>query len=213
MTTDRWVVGDPTPPAAVDGRPLSKRGERTRKRLLDSAESVFAEYGWQEASIVKITERAGVAQRSFYRYFVSKQAIFDELVADLNRRVRRAMSEGAARGGTRAEAERFGFEAFFRFTAEHRALYRVVRQAEFASPKAFRRHYDKIAQGYVDALRSAMDAGQMIQADPDVLAYAPMGIGELIGLRWILWEEGDGVPADKVDDMMAFISRGLGIES
>lgn len=213
MTAHRWVVGESPPSSAVDGTPLSERGARTRARLLEAAEEVFAEHGWQDASIVKITEQAGVAQGSFYRYFVSKQAIFDELVTDLNRRVRRAMSEGAARGTTRAEAERFGFEAFFRFTAEHPALYRVIRQAEFASPKVFRRHYDRIAQGYIGALRSAMDAGEMIEADPELLAYALMGIGEMVGLRWILWEENRGVPPVLVDQMMEFIGRGLGIDS
>ena len=44
----------------VDGRPLSKRGERTRRRLLEAAEAVFAELGYHDASIVKITEAAGV---------------------------------------------------------------------------------------------------------------------------------------------------------
>jgi AcrR family transcriptional regulator len=213
MTADRWIVGERAAPAAVDGTPLSARGVATRQRILEAAEDVFAAHGWQEASIVKITERAGVAQGSFYRYFVSKQAVFDELVSDLNRRVRRAMSEGAAMGSTAAEAERFGFEAFFRYTAEHPALYRVIRQAEFASPEAFRHHYERIAQGYIATLTSAMEAGEMIQADPELLAYALMGIGEMVGLKWILWEGNDGVPSDKVDDMMTFILRGLGLRS
>ena len=62
------------------GAALPKRGARTRRRLLDAAEQVFAELGYHEASIVKITEAAGVAQGTFYLYFDSKQAIFDELV-------------------------------------------------------------------------------------------------------------------------------------
>ena len=47
---------------SVDGRPLSKRGERTRRKLLEAAEAVFAELGYHDASIVKITEAAGVGQ-------------------------------------------------------------------------------------------------------------------------------------------------------
>ena len=57
----------------VDGRPLSKRGERTRRRLLEAAEAVFAELGYHDASIVKITEAAGVGQGTFYLYFASKK--------------------------------------------------------------------------------------------------------------------------------------------
>ncbi len=211
MSQGRWQVEDPPDPTAVGGAALSAKGLRTRQRLIEAAEEVFAEYGWEEASIVKITEEAGVSQGTFYRYFLSKQAVFDELVEDLNRRVRHAMSEGAARGTNRVEAERYGFEAFFKFTAEHPGLYRVIRQAEFASPKALHMHYERIAEGYVAALEEAMDSGEIITADTEVLAYALMGIGELIGMRWILWGD-DEVPGHVFDEMMRFIARGLGAE-
>jgi AcrR family transcriptional regulator len=202
------------PPTAVsaNGARLSGKGQRTRGALLEAAEQVFAEHGWETASIVKITERAGVSQGTFYRYFVSKQAIFDELVDDLNRRVRHAMAEGAAHGRSRAEAELYGFEAFFRFTAEHPALYRVIRQAEFASPAALQRHYERIAAGYSGALRASMESGEIAPADPEVLAYALMGIGELIGMRWILWNEAAEIPREVIDEMMRFILRGLGAD-
>lgn len=206
------AVIEPNPsPTAVDGSLLTARGAATRARLLEAAESVFAEYGWEQASIVKITERASVAQGTFYRYWESKQSIFDDLVDDLNRRVRRAMAEGAARGSNRAEAERYGFEGFFRFTAEHPALYRVIRQAEFASPDALRRHYEKIAEGYVAALEAAMGRGEVAPANPELIAYALMGIGELVGMRWILWAGTNEVPDHLIDELMAFIQRGLGI--
>jgi AcrR family transcriptional regulator len=65
---------------SVDGRPLSKRGERTRRKLLEAAEAVFAELGYHDASIVKLTEAAGVGQGTFYIYFASKKDVFDEIV-------------------------------------------------------------------------------------------------------------------------------------
>lgn len=208
---DAWIERA-EPPTSVDGGALSARGERTRRALLEAAEEVFGELGWETASIVKITERAGVSQGTFYRYFVSKQAIFDELVDDLNRRVRRAMAEGAAAGRTRTEAERGGFEGFFKFTSEHPSLYRVIRQAEFASPDALHRHYERIAAGYKEALSEAMERGEIGRGDPEVLAYALMGVGELIGMRWILWNEEGEMPPDVLEEMMQFIQRGLGAD-
>ena len=99
-----------TMPTAVDGRALGRRGARTRTRLLEAAEDVFAKVGYHEASIVKITEAAGVAMGTFYLYFRSKKEIFDELLRDLNRRVRHAMSEASAQGSTRLEQEVLGFQ-------------------------------------------------------------------------------------------------------
>ena len=175
---------------SVDGRTLTARGRWTRRRLLEAAEQVFAELGYHDASIVKITEAAGVGQGTFYLYFAGKAEIFDELVRDLNAKVRRAMSEGATRGLTRAEKERLGFQAFFQFTGEHPALYRVMRQAEFVCPDTLHYHYDRLSEGYVEALREATAKGEAGEIDPEVTAWALMGMGELIGMRWILWGEG-----------------------
>ena len=203
--------------------PRTARGTATKAKILAAAETVFARLGYTEASIVRITEEAGVGQGTFYLYFDSKLTVFEELVDDLNRRVRHSMSEAAARGTTRIEAERLGFQGFFEFTAAHPALYRIVREAEFVSPRALRQHYTRIVEGYVDGLTQAREAGE-IAADPTVAAWMLMGIGEMIGMRWVLWGDrtaagnentplsGDTavVPPDVFDEMMRFIQRGLG---
>ena len=85
-----------------------------------------------------------MGQGTFYLYFASKKDVFDELVVDLNHRVRHAMTEAASQGATRAEMERLGFAAYFRFTAEHPALYRIIRQAEFVSPETLQLHYERL---------------------------------------------------------------------
>jgi AcrR family transcriptional regulator len=194
----------------ADGRKLSSRGAATRRRLLEAAEKIFAEVGYHAASIVKITEAAGVAQGTFYLYFASKKQIFDELVVDLNSRVRHAMQEGAAQGTSRAESELLGFAGFFRFTAEHPALYRIIRQAEFVSPETLHLHYERLTTGYVAGLRDAMASGEIADGDAEVLAWALMGIGELVGIRWILWEERGQVPEEVFDELARIIVRALG---
>jgi AcrR family transcriptional regulator len=189
---------------------LTARGERTRRKLLEAAERIFAELGYHDASIVKITEAAGVGQGTFYLYFPSKQEVFDEVVLDLNSRVRAAMTEAAAEGATRAEQELLGFAAFFRFTAEHPALYRIIRQAEFVSPETLQTHYERLLRPYAAALEQAMAAGQAAPGDPEVLAWSLMGIGELVGMRWILWNGERGMPDDVFDELARIIVRALG---
>lgn len=212
--TDAGVVNH----SPATGRPLTKRGEATRRRILGAAEQVFAEVGYHEASIVKVTERAGVALGTFYLYFDSKQSVFEALVIDLNTRVRQSMSEAMAGATTRLEAERGGFEGFFRFTAEHPALYRVVREAEFVSPETMRLHYERIVDGYTAGLAAAQQAGDIDPLlDPEISAWALMGMGELIGMRFLLWERdsaGDAprnIDPDVLDNMMTFIANALGV--
>jgi AcrR family transcriptional regulator len=178
-------------PTTTKGTVLSARGLRTRRRLLDAAEKIFAELGYPTASIVKITEEAGCGLGTFYLYFEGKQEIFNEVVVDLNRRVRHAMTEAARAKAPegRIASERAGFRAFFRFTAEHPALYRIIRQAESASPEALRLHYSRIVDGYVAGLEQGQQAGEVHRMDPEVVAWALMGIGEIIGMRWVLWPD------------------------
>lgn len=198
------------------GRPLTARGEATRRRLLEAAEAVFADVGYHEASIVRITEAAGAGLGTFYLYFDSKQAIFEALVIDLNRRVRHSMAEAMAGAPSRLEAERRGFAGFFRFTARHPALYRVVREAEFVSPETLRLHYARIVEGYEEGLRAAQDAGEVDEAlDPETAAWALMGIGELIGMRFLLWERDENgerptdLPQELFDELMRFVDNAL----
>ncbi|KRA23667.1 TetR family transcriptional regulator [Microbacterium sp. Root61] len=198
------------------GRPLTKRGEATRLRLLEAAEAVFADQGYHEASIVKITERAGIGLGTFYLYFDSKQSIFEALVIDLNRRVRHSMTAAMAGATSRLEAERAGFEGFFQFTAAHPALYRVVREAEFVSPETLRLHYTRIVEGYEAGLRAAQAVGDVDEhLSPEVAAWALMGMGELIGMRFLLWERDEsGRPPAHLDPavfdgMMRFIDNAL----
>ncbi|MCW2930791.1 MAG: transcriptional regulator, TetR family [Actinomycetia bacterium] len=195
----------------ADGRALGGKGARTRRRLLEAAEQVFADLGYNDASIVKITEAAGVSQGTFYLYFGGKQEIFDVLVEDLNTRLRHVMSDASVKGVTRMEAERLGFQAFFRFTAEHPALYRIIRQAEFASPRMLRLHYERLAEGYVTGLRNASDSGEISIGDPVVTAWALMAIGEMIGLRWILWGDTAQVPPEVFRETMGVVARVLGV--
>ena len=193
----------------ADGRALSRKGEATRTRLLEAAESIFGDLGYHDASIVKITEAARVGQGTFYNYFTSKKEIFDELVRDLNRRVRHAMKEASSQGETRLQSELLGFRAYFRFTAEHPALYRVIRQAEFVSPEMLRYHYERLSAGYIEALREAAGRGEVNSLEPEALAYALMGMGELIGMRWILWGGAQPMPPAVLDELARIVRCAL----
>ena len=78
------------------------------------------------------------------------------------------------------------------------------------SPQTLHDHYEAIASGYVVALEAAMDRGEVARMDPEVLAWALMGMGELVGMRWIVWEGADEVPKNLLEQMQMLIDRVLG---
>ena len=67
-----------------DGRSLRAQRQRETRRneILTSARKLFAARGYHETSISDLIEAAGIARGTFYLYFDSKRAIFDELLED-----------------------------------------------------------------------------------------------------------------------------------
>ncbi len=57
-----------------------KQRQERRRQLLESARHVFAEKGYHSASVSDIITEASVARGTFYLYFTSKRAVFDELL-------------------------------------------------------------------------------------------------------------------------------------
>lgn len=77
------------------------RGEQRRTALLAAAEKVFREAAYDDVRVADIVEAAGTSHGTFYKYFSSKEAVFQALVAQLqDELLGRTSSEWAGeRGG------------------------------------------------------------------------------------------------------------------
>ena len=52
---------------------LTKKAERTKAKLLDSAQRLISAHGFDNVSVEDITKDSGVAKGTFYHYFASKE--------------------------------------------------------------------------------------------------------------------------------------------
>ncbi len=59
---------------------ITKEPEERRQEILDTAMRLFYEKGYEKTSIADIAKNIGVAQGLCYRYFPSKEALFDSAV-------------------------------------------------------------------------------------------------------------------------------------
>lgn len=189
-------------------QPVTHRGQQTRQRILQAAEELFGEKGYERTGIVDICQRAGVAQGTFYIYFNDKKAAFVELVKELSHSLRREIAEAIKGISDRIEVEKVGFRTFFAFVMKHRNLYRIIRQAEFVDEDVFHWYYRRWVEGYARGLAKAIKEKQIRRLDSECLAYCLMGIGDFLGMRWVLWE-GKVPPQQIFKDIMTFIQYGL----
>src|ERR1051325_6634737 len=63
-----------------------RRRQRTRDLLLDAAEEVFAERGYDGASLEEIAQRAGYTRGAIYKHFGNKEEMFLEANKRFNER-------------------------------------------------------------------------------------------------------------------------------
>jgi AcrR family transcriptional regulator len=105
--------------------PEGGRGAETRERLLDAAERIFAERGFEGASMRAVTQAAGASVSAANYHFGSKEALLRETllrrVGPLNeRRLARLDALEAEAGGRPLELETI-LEAFLRPIFEEHA--------------------------------------------------------------------------------------------
>jgi AcrR family transcriptional regulator len=146
----------------MKSRPPSKRERNAadiKERLYVAAANVVADEGFATASIAKITEAAGVAQGTFYNYFESREAIFEELVPIFGKRMRGYIRARVGALEDFFERERVGFEAFFEFIHDNPFFGRVLNEAEIFTPVPYKAYFDGILAGYLTEFDRAARAG------------------------------------------------------
>ena len=193
-----------------DKLPKTRRGQKTREKLLQAAEIEFGEKGFHEAAISGITQRAGVALGTFYVYFDSKEEVFRALVTYMNQLTRKWIAERIAESPDRLTAERRGVLAFMEFVRQHRNLYRIVAEAQFVAEDAFRDYYESFEASYRQNLESAVESGEIREGDCEVWSWALIGMTVFLGMRFALWDDERSIE-DTANAAADLISSGMAV--
>lgn len=126
LRVTREVIGlspesDATGDARLDVREAGaeSRGSDTRERIIEEARALFADKGFDGATIGAIARRVGIAEGTIYRHFESKEDLFIScLMPAVEAFINRHVPEmGKAR--TVREFIRHSVELHFRFYEEH----------------------------------------------------------------------------------------------
>lgn len=59
---------------------MTEKAENTRQNILNTALKHFLEHGFAGASLRSIVKDAGLTTGAFYKYYPTKEALFDALI-------------------------------------------------------------------------------------------------------------------------------------
>src|SRR3712207_682433 len=104
---------------------LKGREPNTRSRIVDTAERLFREIGYQKTTVADIAKALRMSPANVYRFFDSKKAINEAVAERLIGEVEAQLEAIAARPGPAAERLRELIETYHRlnltrFTDSHR---------------------------------------------------------------------------------------------
>lgn len=151
----------------------AKRPRPRQSQLLEAAEELFIEHGYDKTSIEMIAETAGIARQTVYNQFGSKEGLFLAITKGLAEEVTASISEPLDAGrDVRAVLERF-LAGFVRVALSPRAtaIYRLVISETPRFPMLGRVIYDEgVARTNADlaamlSVQSALDV-----PDPELAA-------------------------------------------
>jgi AcrR family transcriptional regulator len=110
---------------AVNGPPTADRpnrnvarGEATRGQLIAIATRMFAERGYEDASIEAVLREAGVSRGSLYHHFASKEALFEAVAEAVETSVGEQTLTAAAGAEGPVEAMRAASVAWIRLAGD-----------------------------------------------------------------------------------------------
>jgi AcrR family transcriptional regulator len=114
------------------GRPPKEEGEQRAKRILDAADSLFCERGFEGVSARDIADAAAVNKALVFYYYGSKDALFERVLTGYYKRHEEAL-QGAftSEEGTFRERIHRVMDTYLDFIAKNRGYPRLV-QTEIA---------------------------------------------------------------------------------
>jgi AcrR family transcriptional regulator len=175
-----------------------KQREATKDVLVDTGTQVFAEFGFEGATVANIAKAAQVANGTFYLYFRDKEELYAEVVNRLLTRLAQHVStvHGVFEQDAPDEGDRAEVELFVDFVEKHPGFV-----GAFWADGPNGRPLDLLTQQRESELRRMQDQG-VVRADINVSVMARAETYLLFAtLTW--WEADQTVTRQEIIDALS----------
>jgi len=193
---------------SLPDRPVGARlpASQRRRQLLDVALETFAAEGFHGTSMDDVARAAGVTKPVLYQHFTSKQALYDELVEEMSRRLQETIAKAVAdAAGPRQQVEE-GFRAYFRWSIGQGAAFRVLFSEHNRTDEDIAGAVARIEAVMADRVAALIDIDGLTDDERHVLARGVVGIAESTSRHWLRLDLGEGADADAFADLVASLA-------
>jgi TetR/AcrR family transcriptional regulator, fatty acid metabolism regulator protein len=162
---------------------------QTRERILEAAETVFADNGYHDALVDEIGKRTSMSKGGLYFHFPSKEDLFFAVMDRLANKLVRRAEKAAASADTPLEAAEAALDAVLSALSVQKRLARLLITQGYSMGNAFEAKraemFDRFAGVIKQRLDEAGKAGQIGKIDTDLASRVWLGAVNEVVVHWL----------------------------
>lgn len=174
----------------MDAKPVRDRPGRPsnlkdpRKSIIKAASVLFAEHGYDKASLKDIAEALGITKAGLYYYFATKQEIYDSIMLEVLEEMIGTARDSMATHSTASDRIRAFMVAHARYFETNLDRYRAVFLGRRGYGIGYTPEQTAVRRAYADMLTAELVAGnergELVAADAPTISRGILGM-----LNWI----------------------------
>lgn len=152
---------------------------KTKRRIFNTAIKVFANKGYDNASIEEITAIAGVAKGSLYYHFAKKEDIFDTLLEEGMKLLKNSIEIKTERCETELDKIKAIILVQIKVTVKYETFLNVIFSQMWGEDEKSKKCKNAVFE-YIDIIKNIVEQGikngEFYDGDADAIASAIFGV-------------------------------------
>lgn len=190
----------------------AKQRVQTRERILEAAETVFADNGYHDALVDEIGRRTSMSKGGLYFHFPSKEDLFFAVMDRLANKLVRRAEKAAMRADSPVAAAEAALGAVVSALSRQRRLARLLVTQGYSMGNAFESKRTEIFDRFAGVIRMQLDdavaAGQIDELDTDLASRVWLGAVNEIVVHWLF--SGGPSPSESAPELTRMLVASIG---
>lgn len=201
--------------AAIDRptRAVTRDKAATRQRILDAAETVFAEKGYHDTAVDDIIKVAEMSKGGFYFHFPNKQSIFLALMSSLTPRLIAATEKAIERETNTIAQLDAALKTALETFSRHRRLSKILLIESVSLGHGFEEKQLEIRNQFAGVIHKYLDKavaeGIIPPQNTEIAAFAWLGAVNELVVRWLIAKQPEDLEII-IPDLRALLLRSVG---